>query len=59
MITIAHRIPTITDSDMVMVLSYGELVEYDLPSKLIKSNSAFSELVAEYRSSYKRNSMQD
>ncbi|KDO38191.1 hypothetical protein CISIN_1g011713mg [Citrus sinensis] len=58
-ITIAHRVPTITDSDMVMVLSYGELVEYDLPSNLMKTNSAFSKLVAEYRSSYKRNSMQD
>jgi ATP-binding cassette, subfamily C (CFTR/MRP), member 1 len=24
-ITIAHRVPTVTDSDMVMVLSYGRL----------------------------------
>ncbi|TXG68642.1 hypothetical protein EZV62_003577 [Acer yangbiense] len=57
-ITIAHRVPTITDSDMVMVLSYGELVEYDVPSKLMETNSAFSKLVAEYSSNYKRNSTQ-
>ncbi|KAK1575542.1 hypothetical protein Q3G72_006373 [Acer saccharum] len=46
------------DSDMVMVLSYGELVEYDVPSKLMETNSAFSKLVAEYSSNYKRNSTQ-
>uniref|UniRef100_A0A1D1ZGM2 ABC transporter C family member 8 n=1 Tax=Anthurium amnicola TaxID=1678845 RepID=A0A1D1ZGM2_9ARAE len=47
-ITIAHRVPTVTDSDMVMVLSNGEVVEYDKPSRLMESNSAFSRLVAEY-----------
>ncbi|TXG54180.1 hypothetical protein EZV62_019436 [Acer yangbiense] len=57
-ITIAHRVPTITDSDMVLVLSYGELLEYDVPSKLMETNSAFSKLVSEYSSNYKRNSMQ-
>ncbi|KAI9177346.1 hypothetical protein LWI28_013964 [Acer negundo] len=56
-ITIAHRVPTITDSDMVLVLSYGELLEYDVPSKLMETNSAFSKLVSEYSSNYKRNSM--
>ncbi|KAK9689767.1 hypothetical protein RND81_09G079500 [Saponaria officinalis] len=52
-ITVAHRIPTVIDSDMVMVLSYGELIEYDEPSKLMQSNSSFAKLVAEYWSSYK------
>ncbi|GLU14360.1 hypothetical protein SLE2022_309360 [Rubroshorea leprosula] len=47
-ITVAHRVPTVLDSDMVMVLSYGELVEYDEPSKLMETNSSFSRLVAEY-----------
>ncbi|XP_072965650.1 ABC transporter C family member 8-like isoform X1 [Typha angustifolia] len=52
-ITIAHRVPTVTDSDMVMVLSFGELVEYDKPSNLMENkNSAFSNLVAEYWSNY-------
>uniref|UniRef100_A0ACD5TQI2 Uncharacterized protein n=1 Tax=Avena sativa TaxID=4498 RepID=A0ACD5TQI2_AVESA len=53
-ITIAHRVPTVTDSDMVMVLSYGKLVEYDSPSKLMENeDSAFCNLVAEYWSNYK------
>ncbi|OVA11350.1 ABC transporter [Macleaya cordata] len=57
-ITIAHRVPTVTDSDMVMVLSYGEMVEYDEPSKLMETNSSFSKLVAEYWSSCRRSSLQ-
>ncbi|KAL2337937.1 hypothetical protein Fmac_012383 [Flemingia macrophylla] len=55
-ITVAHRVPTVIDSDMVMVLSYGNLVEYDEPSKLIGTNSWFSMLVAEYWSSCRKNS---
>ncbi|XP_008228393.2 PREDICTED: LOW QUALITY PROTEIN: ABC transporter C family member 8-like [Prunus mume] len=54
-ITVAHIIPTVIDSDMVMVLSYGKLVEYEEPSKLLDTNSYFSKLVAEYWSSCKRN----
>ncbi|XXG45908.1 hypothetical protein AAC387_Pa02g0869 [Persea americana] len=57
-ITVAHRVPTVTDSDMVMVLSYGKLIEYDRPSKLMETNSSFSKLVAEYWSNCKRNPMQ-
>ncbi|WOL09093.1 hypothetical protein Cni_G17846 [Canna indica] len=56
-ITIAHRVPTVIDSDMVMVLSYGKLVEYDKPSRLIENqSSAFSKLVAEYWSNCRRDS---
>lgn len=55
-ITVAHRVPTVIDSDMVMVLSYGKLVEYDEPSKLVDADSYFSKLVAEYWSSCRRNS---
>ncbi|TKY64386.1 ABC transporter C family member 8 [Spatholobus suberectus] len=48
-INVAHRVPTLIDSDMVMVLSYGKLVEYDEPSKLLEAKySSFSKLVAEY-----------
>ncbi|KAJ1420289.1 P-loop containing nucleoside triphosphate hydrolase [Sesbania bispinosa] len=55
-ITVAHRVPTVIDSDMVMVLSFGNLVEYDEPSKLMEDNSSsFSKLVAEYWSSCRRN----
>ncbi|KAA8518676.1 hypothetical protein F0562_016150 [Nyssa sinensis] len=56
-ITIAHRVPTVTDSDMVMVLSSGEVLEYDVPSKLMETNSSFSRLVAEYWTSCRRNSI--
>ncbi|KAM7254412.1 hypothetical protein ACFE04_003792 [Oxalis oulophora] len=47
-LTVAHRVPTVIDSDMVMVLSYGKLLEYDEPSKLMETNtSSFSKLVAD------------
>ncbi|KAJ9179309.1 hypothetical protein P3X46_011116 [Hevea brasiliensis] len=55
-ITVAHRVPTVIDSDMVMVLSYGKLLEYDKPSRLMEINSSFSKLVAEYWSTCRRNS---
>ncbi|XP_024971075.1 ABC transporter C family member 8-like isoform X2 [Cynara cardunculus var. scolymus] len=55
-VTVAHRIPTVIDSDMVMVLSSGEMMEYDEPSKLMKRDSYFSELVMEYWSSCRGNS---
>ncbi|KAL0341922.1 UNVERIFIED_CONTAM: ABC transporter C family member 8 [Sesamum calycinum] len=53
-ITVAHRVPTVIDSDTVMVLSYGKLVEYDEPSKLMETTSFFSKLVTEYWSSCRR-----
>ncbi|KAK1577081.1 hypothetical protein Q3G72_018839 [Acer saccharum] len=55
----AHRVPTVIDSDMVMVLSYGKLLEYDEPSKLMETKSSFSKLVAEYWSSCRGNSYQN
>ncbi|XP_042491157.1 LOW QUALITY PROTEIN: ABC transporter C family member 8-like [Macadamia integrifolia] len=57
-VTVAHRVPTVIDSDMVMVLSYGKLVEFDEPSKLMEVNSYFSKLVAEYWSSCRGKSKQ-
>ncbi|KAL8043325.1 hypothetical protein ABFX02_09G113300 [Erythranthe guttata] len=53
-ITVAHRVPTVIDSDMVMLLSYGKVVEYDEPLKLMETESSFSKLVAEYWSSCTR-----
>ncbi|KAF5947358.1 hypothetical protein HYC85_013315 [Camellia sinensis] len=35
-ITVAHRIPTVMDSTMVLAISDGKLVEYDEPLKLMK-----------------------
>ncbi|PIA51395.1 hypothetical protein AQUCO_01100312v1 [Aquilegia coerulea] len=49
-ITVAHRIPTVIDNDLVLVLDEGNIVEYDSPMELLKDNSsAFSKLVMEFR----------
>ncbi|KAJ4822868.1 hypothetical protein Tsubulata_045665 [Turnera subulata] len=55
-ITVAHRIPTVIDNDLVLVLDEGTIVEYDSPAKLLEdSSSSFSRLVAEFlRRSSKR-----
>ncbi|KAK1365678.1 ABC-type xenobiotic transporter [Heracleum sosnowskyi] len=48
-ITVAHRIPTVIDNDLVLVLDEGNILEYDSPAQLLKdSSSAFSNLVAEF-----------
>ncbi|KAI3729908.1 hypothetical protein L6452_18580 [Arctium lappa] len=48
-VTIAHRIHTVIDSDLVLVLSDGKIAEYDTPTKLLeRENSFFSRLIKEY-----------
>jgi ABC-type multidrug transport system fused ATPase/permease subunit len=48
-LTIAHRIPTVIDSDKVLVLSDGRVSEYDVPIRLLENkNSLFAKLVIEY-----------
>ncbi|XP_050216935.1 ABC transporter C family member 3-like [Mercurialis annua] len=48
-ITIAHRITSVLDSDMVLLLSHGLIDEYDSPTRLLENkSSSFSQLVAEY-----------
>lgn len=50
-ITVAHRIPTIVDNDLVLVLDQGKVVEYDSPRELLMNrSSAFSKLVKEFLS---------
>ena len=45
-LTIAHRVDTIMDSDRVMVLSGGTVVEFDAPQVLLeREDSAFAHLV--------------
>ncbi|KAI1769054.1 P-loop containing nucleoside triphosphate hydrolase protein [Hypoxylon sp. FL1150] len=44
-ITVAHRINTILDSDRVVVLDKGEVVEFDTPQALIQKKGAFYGLV--------------
>ncbi|CAN8257543.1 unnamed protein product [Cochlearia groenlandica] len=49
--TIAHRIPTVIDSDMVLVLSDGLVAEFDTPTRLLEDKSSmFLRLVTEYSS---------
>uniref|UniRef100_A0A804LAC5 Uncharacterized protein n=1 Tax=Musa acuminata subsp. malaccensis TaxID=214687 RepID=A0A804LAC5_MUSAM len=48
-LTIAHRIHTVIDSDLILVLSEGKILEYDKPSMLLeREDSAFSKLIKEY-----------
>jgi ABC-type multidrug transport system fused ATPase/permease subunit len=40
-ITVAHRLNTIMDSDRVVVLDKGKVVEFDTPSALFKKQGIF------------------
>ncbi|GMI75093.1 ATP-binding cassette C3, MULTIDRUG RESISTANCE PROTEIN 3, multidrug resistance-associated protein 3 [Hibiscus trionum] len=56
LITVAHRIPTVIDNDLVLVLDKGKIVEYNTPKTLLEDNSSsFSKLVAEFSRSSKSN----
>lgn len=46
-ITIAHRINTILDSDRIVVLDKGKVAEFDTPAALVRSKGLFYELVRE------------
>ncbi|KAJ2589099.1 hypothetical protein IWW49_002655 [Coemansia sp. RSA 1797] len=49
-LTIAHRLNTIIDSDMILVVDGGRLAEYDTPQNLLENeNSLFAKLVEEAR----------
>lgn len=45
-LTIAHRLHTIIDSDRVLVMDIGQAVEFDTPHNLLtKSTGIFKEMV--------------
>ncbi|KAF2868308.1 multidrug resistance-associated protein 1 [Massariosphaeria phaeospora] len=46
-ITIAHRINTILDSDRIIVLDHGEVAEFDTPAELVRRKGLFYDLVKE------------
>ncbi|APA10145.1 hypothetical protein sscle_06g049150 [Sclerotinia sclerotiorum 1980 UF-70] len=46
-ITIAHRINTILDSDRIVVLEQGQVKEFDSPKKLMEKRGLFWKLVRE------------
>jgi ATP-binding cassette, subfamily C (CFTR/MRP), member 1 len=46
-ITIAHRINTILDSDRIIVLDHGTVAEFDSPAELVRRKGLFYELVRE------------
>ena len=48
MITIAHRLQTIIQSDKVLVMSNGKVLEYESPRKLMATASSyFAKLIEE------------
>lgn len=48
-ITVAHRIPTVIDNDLVLVLGEGKILEYDSPAHLLRDkSSAFCNLAMEF-----------
>ncbi|KAJ2304542.1 Canalicular multispecific organic anion transporter 1, partial [Coemansia sp. RSA 2706] len=44
-LTIAHRLKTVMDSDRIMVMDQGKCVEFDTPSNLLARDGHFSKLV--------------
>jgi ABC-type multidrug transport system fused ATPase/permease subunit len=45
LITVAHRLNTIMDFDLILVMDQGHAVEMGSPAELLAKNGAFSELV--------------
>ncbi|ESO04593.1 hypothetical protein HELRODRAFT_78768, partial [Helobdella robusta] len=44
-VTVAHRLATVKDCDKILVLDFGQVVEYEAPEKLLANpNSKFSQM---------------
>ncbi|KAJ2629412.1 ABC transporter C member 13 [Coemansia sp. RSA 1290] len=44
-LTIAHRLKTVMDSDRILVMDQGKIAEFDTPSNLMAQQGIFAELV--------------
>ena len=48
-ITVAHRLNTIMHSDKILVMGFGEVIEFDSPKTLLEDDkSSFSDLVTQF-----------
>ena len=57
--TVAHRLHTVMDSDKILVLADGEIMEFDSPGKLLENpNGYLSQLVDQTGPSAKRKLIQ-
>ncbi|KAJ2334929.1 hypothetical protein GGH91_005588 [Coemansia sp. RSA 2671] len=58
-LTIAHRINTIMDSDRVLVMDQGSVAEFDTPGNLLARDSQFKRLVESMQLSKKQGQTAD
>lgn len=45
LVTVAHRLNTIMDYDVILVMDEGRAIEFGAPADLLKRNGVFAELV--------------
>lgn len=47
-LAVAHRLDTIIESDLILVLGHGEVLEFGSPAELLrKENGAFASMVSD------------
>jgi ATP-binding cassette subfamily C (CFTR/MRP) protein 4 len=46
-LAVAHRLDTVIDNDLILVLGHGKVLEFGSPADLIRSNGAFASMVSD------------